>query len=129
MKKITKHSCDILLTLLLLNLSCLRVLQVIYFSFGVSKFNLSRNGVTWGSNFIIFHLKYIFPWHRLLDWSSFPHWCAIPPSSVIFHVPIYLGIILSLFCAIDLCVYSYNFSALDLCNFFFLMSLQKPLFC
>lgn len=74
---------------------------------------------------IIFHLKSKFPWHHLWDWSSFPPWFAVPSFSFIFHVPIYLGIILSLVPLIYLSILT-AFQPLIFAIFF--MSLQKPLF-
>ena len=59
---------------------------------------------------IIFHLKSKFPWHHLWDWSSFPPWFAVPSFSFIFHVPIYLGIILSLLYLWSICLFLQLFS-------------------
>ena len=63
---------------------------------------------------IIFHLKSKFPWHHLWNWSSFPPWFAVPSFSFIFHVPIYLGIILSLMYLWSICLLLQLFSTWSL---------------
>lgn len=81
----------------------------------------------WRSNFITFHLMSKFPWHHLLNGSSFlTDLLYLSPLSYSMF-PVIFGVILSLFSAIDLSILT-TFQPL-IFAIFFLMNLQKPLFC
>lgn len=73
---------------------------------------------------ISFHLKSEFPWRHLWNWSSFLPWFAVPSFSGIFHVPIYLGIILSLLYLWSICLFLQFFSPWSL-QFSFLWAFKN----